>query len=529
MGDAAPSSTYLNNVRRSSIAWLGGLLVSSLGLLAACNALFGVDVLSYEPATGVGQGGSGASGQGGTTSGSRNLGGGGGQASGGQGGSGGLLQPAGGVLWSRRFGGSSKDVGESVAVDEGGNIVIAGTFEGSVDFGTGTLTSIGGLDIFLLKLNAQGETVWSKSFGGTKDEDVASVAIDQQGNIALAGDFRQSIDFGGGALQGELLSTTFAAIFSPTGAHQYSAAFGNKAFFDLTTARDIDVAADHFVMAGGFGGSVDFGGGKIYASQIDLFVAKLSASGSHQWSDDYGGENTQIAEAVALDSAANVLLTGQYRNSMKFDDDKLNSQGDYDIFVAKLDPAGQPSWALSFGDKERQQGLAIAVDAADNVIVGGNLQGSVDFGGGPLVTSDENEGLIDDVFVLKLDSSGKHVFSARYGDDEDQDLRGLAVDLNDNLLLTGELKGKADFGGVDLLVSTGGEDIYIVKLGPDGQHLWSYAFGGVGDQYARDIAATPLGKTVVTGSFEASLDFGGTTTELTSQGQDDVFVVKLQY
>jgi len=518
--DEAPRSTYLDHVHGTHPPRLGLLLVFGGSLVAACNSLFGVDALTYESADGGGM--VGTAGQGGTSS-----AGSGGQEQGGSGGN--SPEPSGAVLWSRRFGGSGFDAGACVAVDKDGNIVVAGTFQESVDFGGGTLISAGGRDIFLLKLDPQGAYLWSRRFGGPTEDVVGGVAFGPQGNIGLAGDFRQSIDLGGGVLMGGSMPIAFTAVYSPSGAHLYSAAFGDGGWFAKDGTRDLVLHDDYFVLVGSFSKSIDFGSDKLYSKQTDMFVAKLSTTGAHQWSADYGEDDNQVAEAVALDSSANLLLTGDFEKTLAFGTHELESEGDLDVFVAKLDPSGEVLWGLAFGDVERQLGWAIGADASDNVFVGGSMQGTVDFGGGPLPPPSGATAESYDAFLLKLDGAGKHVFSARYGDASNQHLRALSVDHANNVLLTGELEGAMSFGGEYLVGSAGGVDMFIAKLAPDGAHLWSYIFGSSGDQYAWDVAATPSGQAVVTGSFEASLDFGGKTKVLNSAGNDDIFVAKLAH
>ncbi|MCK6590533.1 MAG: SBBP repeat-containing protein, partial [Polyangiaceae bacterium] len=103
-------------------------------------------------------------------------------------------------IWSKRFGNAFEQVGRGIAVDAGGNVYVTGYFGGSVDFGGGPLTSAGGRDIFVLKLNSAGTHVMSKRFGGALAEEGASIAVDGVSNIALAGIVESTVDFGGGPL-----------------------------------------------------------------------------------------------------------------------------------------------------------------------------------------------------------------------------------------------------------------------------------------------------------------------------------------
>jgi hypothetical protein len=102
-------------------------------------------------------------------------------------------------LWSKSFGGSDWDDGYSVSVDSSGNVYITGSFSSStIDFGGGALTNAGNSDIFLAKFNSNGKHLWSKRFGGSGDDYGQSVSVDSLGNVYGTGFFWSSnIDFGG--------------------------------------------------------------------------------------------------------------------------------------------------------------------------------------------------------------------------------------------------------------------------------------------------------------------------------------------
>jgi hypothetical protein len=121
--------------------------------------------------------------------------------------------------------------------------------------------------------------------------------------------------------------------------------------------------------------------------------------------------------------------------------------------------------------------------------------------------------------------AGANVFGLRFGGTGDDEGRGIAFDAAGNLFATGSFESSIDFGGGELK-SAGGKDIFVVKLGPTGEHIWSKAFGDKdADQVASSIAVGGDGGAVITGNFAGSIDFGG--GPLTSAGGKDVFVLKL--
>jgi uncharacterized protein (AIM24 family) len=177
-------------------------------------------------------------------------------------------------LWSKRLGSTGADYANGVAMDSNGNITVTGVFEGTVDFGGGGLTSAGGCDIFLAKYSASGVHLWSKRFGSTSTDDGDGVAVDSNGNVIVTGTFKGTVDFGGGGLTSAGGCDIFLAKYSASGAHMWSENFGgtiNQFGKAVAVNGNSNVA-----MTGYFENIVDFGGGiHTSAGGRDIFLTSL--------------------------------------------------------------------------------------------------------------------------------------------------------------------------------------------------------------------------------------------------------------
>ena len=116
-------------------------------------------------------------------------------------------------LWSKCFGDGSDQYAIAVAVDASRNLIVAGYFEGTLDFGGGVLTSAGANDIFVAKFGSDGAHLWSKRFGDGSDQAASAVAVDASGNVIVTGVFRGTVDFGGGGLTSAGVEDIFVAKF----------------------------------------------------------------------------------------------------------------------------------------------------------------------------------------------------------------------------------------------------------------------------------------------------------------------------
>ncbi|MGA1699037.1 MAG: SBBP repeat-containing protein, partial [Ilumatobacteraceae bacterium] len=387
------------------------------------------------------------------------------------------------------LGGTSDEVVNGIAVDGSGNVLLTGSFQGTADFdpgsGTESITSLGSNDVFVVKLNSSGQLVWAKSVGGTGNDQGAAVAVDDSGNVYVAGSFSGTADF------------------------DPDSGFAN-------------------VSAVGF---------------EDGFVMKLDADGAYQWAKQIGGTGPEYARGVAVDSSGNVFTTGYFQGLVDFDPGSANSTlasaGVKDAFLQKLDSDGNYDWAIRLGSAANDEGYSVTTDISDNVLVHGIFQGTVDFDPGAGADSRTTTGSYA-AYILKLDTSGGFVWVSVFVDGTSSVFsssrgKSIAVDGSDNVYTTGYFDGTADFdpsAGSSNLTSAGNWDVYVTKLDSSGALQWAKALGGSMDDYGRSIAVDGSGNVYTTGEFNDSADFdpGPGSSILSSPGGTDdldVFVSKL--
>lgn len=307
----------------------------------------------------------------------------------------------------------------------------------------------------------QGKVLWAKRFGGTTEQSPVGVAVDPAGSLVLAGYFFDSIDFGGAPLQS--------------------------------------------------------------AGTRDVFVAKLDPDGAHVWSKRFGGAVEQFATGVAVDASGDVLVSGWFAGSIDFGGGPLISPGPSSGFVAKLGPDGSHLWSRSFGPQgsmSTSNVTGVAVEAAGGVVVTGVFGGTLDFGGGPI-----SAGPLEDIFVAKLNPLGAHLWSKGFVCKGPENISsGVVVDGGGHVVFTGTIGGPIDFGGGPI-TGGGGGDVFVAKLDPSGNHLWSQAFGDSQTQNGQGIAVDPGSNLWLTGGFKGVIGFGG--SPLSSPQSTEGFLARL--
>ncbi len=425
-------------------------------------------------------------------------------------------------LWSHGFGDSPAEWSWGVAVDSADNVVIVGYFAGDITFGTSTLTSLGGHDIFVAKFDSNGTHLWSDRFGDLEDQRGRDVTIDSADNVTITGSFQGAFAFGSNPI---LYSAggfdVFVAKLDSNGNAQWSQGFGDGAD-DFGQQIAVD-GSDNLILAGHFNTDIDFDGtppALTSAGGQDLYLAKLDGAGNHLWSTRYGDAGTQQIWDLAVDGSDNALLAGYFLTGIDFGGGSLPNGGASDMVVAKIDSTGTHQWSHAWGGADDQWAVGITADSADNVIFTGGFRGTVDFSGTPLTSTGGW-----DIFIAKLDENGNHVASNAFGDAAAWQVGWtVATDSSDNIVFAADLAGSADFGGGQL-TSAGVTDTVAVKLSQDFTHLWSHLYGGAQNQFVIDTAVDSAQGILLAGVYRGGIDFGGGT--LPNQGVEDVFLAKL--
>lgn len=242
----------------------------------------------------------------------------------------------------------------------------------------------------------------------------------------------------------------------------------------------------------------------------------------NRWSKSFGDEARQLLHGLASDSQGNLIIVGDLWGSVNFGGQRLASKGDRDIFLAKFDRSGNHLWSMRFGDESEQVGNSVATDSAGAVFLGGSFKGSVDFGGGGLVS----QGTYN-VFLTKLDHRGRHVWSRRFGDKNYHVLEGLAVAPSGIVTIAGRFQGTIDFGTGQISSQSNQTDVFVASFTGQGECIWAKRFGGAFEQQTRSIAADQLGNIAIAGVFKGSVTFGGYVLAEQHPGDYCGFVAKL--
>ena len=248
----------------------------------------------------------------------------------------------------------------------------------------------------IVSTTSYGQTLhWVKQMGSTGWDEGTSIAVDGKGNVYTTGNFKETVDF----------DPDIASTFNLTAICEYG----------------------------------------------DIFISKLDSLGNFVWAKQFGGTGFQESNAITIDSSGNIYTTGSFIGQVDFDPgagtfNLTSSGGDRDIFIQKIDVAGNFIWAKQISGISSispTDAFSIAVDATGNVYTTGYFDGTTDFDPDPVSTFNLTVIAYSDIFISKLDSLGNFVWAKQLGGTEGGVGYSIAIDGNGNVYSTGTIGATA--------------------------------------------------------------------------------------
>lgn len=279
------------------------------------------------------------------------------------------------------------------------------------------------------------------------------------------------------------------------------------------------------------GGDVVVAGSYHVATGVRGFVARLTggpAGGAQLWSKFIDSTDGAVpgwfgVRGVAVSNNNKVYVYGQFLGNLNVGGTDHYTGGDTDIVLAAYDAQGNFESGKVFGDASNQEATGIAVDSTGRVLITGYLSGTANFGGNDLSSTGPND---RDVFLAAFSDQNFPLFSKRWGDESLQEGTSVAVDAQDDILLTGVDTGSVNFGGEDI-ANAGSGTSFVVKLSPAEKFIWSKGFGGSGIVEIREVALDTMSNAVVAGHLQGTVDFGAGQLASGGNGVTDLVVAKL--
>jgi gliding motility-associated-like protein len=431
--------------------------------------------------------------------------------------------------WLRRGGGTNIDEALDLTKDNSENSFICGYFSGTSNIGGEVISSNGQTDAFVFKSAPDGDVLWARKYGGSKNDRANAAITDNDGNIYVTGFFTDEADFGGTTLFADS-GDVFVAKINTTGALQWVRRAGGL-YSDVANGIATDNQGN-VVITGQFRGTADFGPFDLVSSgnSMDIFIAKLDANGNWLWSK--GGQSAGIDRGldVATDDSGNIYACGQFSDDITFDvlhtNDVVNAG-----YLIKLNASGVEQWFSSIVAGQVLPN-AVRCDSQGNAIITGESIGQMIFFGTNMEVLPFSNSF--SIFLAKYSSTGSILWSKEDGSENNVSSKALCIGPQNEIYLTGTFRcafteyNEESPGG--LFYSAGYRDIFLTRYNTDGTRIWQHQIGGPRDEFCSGIdIGNTSDRPVVAGSFEkffhipANSGFLVNTTLWIPDSQDDYF------
>jgi Secretion system C-terminal sorting domain len=332
------------------------------------------------------------------------------------------MDTAGNFKWVKQLMGTAGMSVRELNLDYTYNILLTGTFLGTVDFnpdiiGSYTLTSAGGRDVFVCKLDTGGNFIWAKQIGGTGVyQDGNSIDVDGIGDVYVTGEFNGTIDLDPGI-----------------------------GVFSLSTSTTV-------------------------LADMDVFICKLDSGGNFIWGMGFGSIDGEFANKILYDGDEHIYISGGFSNTIDFDYGPgvftMTATGGGDAFLLKLDTAGAFAWSKQWGNINSVSAIA-SIDNLGNLYCSGSFVATMDADPGAGVYNITGSPVYSNSYIIKLNNQGNFVWATDFNGTWTNAIRGLVHDNSGNIYTRGDFNNVVDCDpgtGTYNLTSNGSYDVFFMKL-----------------------------------------------------------------
>lgn len=427
--------------------------------------------------------------------------------------------------WALEAGGHGVDQGYCICIDENSNSYVGGFFSDTSYFGDEMLISENLKDVFVAKYDSTGAFQWVVQGGGSGSNTCAGITSDQNNNIFITGWFSESLQTGETFIESYGSYDMFVIKINPEGEVLWARNAGGESD-DYGNRLTINMEGD-VIISGSYRHIANFGEETIIESlgDRDIFIANYSNEGIFQWVKKFGGKGEDRAYGIDCNSSGEIYFTGFFNGICFFGDTELFSPSIISTYTAKLNAGGEILWANKAGGgaNDLSRGFGLGVDNSGNAYATGFFSGNLNFTEENSLHSTGGQFDFDN-YIVKYNAEGDFIWAKNSGGIYMDQSRNIFVNNDGCSYIVGFFKGFAEFGQYET-ESIGMADIFIAKYNPEGMVEWVKNAGGPENDYAYGICANNTGSIFVSGVFTREAIFGSNVVE--GWTDHDIFIAKV--
>ncbi len=360
-----------------------------------------------------------------------------------------------GIQWEKTFGGTEWEAGYSVSQTTDGGYIVTGYTE---SYGAGQE------DIYLIKTDSYGNTIWTRTFGDTMGDHGFSVQQIFDDGYIVAG---ITSSYGAGSQDAYLIRTT------SSGDTVWTRTFGGSGSDQFYSAR---LSPANKIVA--TGSTRPVGG------NCDVFLVQTDPFGNTIWTRTFGGTGHDYASSVDYTSDGGWIVAG---STWSF------GAGASDFYLIKTNDLGDTQWSATYGTADIEAASCVQQTTDGGYIVAGYTESSQQYS--------------RDVYVVKTDNNGNIQWTETYGGANNDFAHSIQQTADEGYIIAGVSYSSVDAGG----------DAYVIKIDSEGNVQWTETYGGTSHESAYSIQQTADGGYILSG-----------TTTSNEAGNYDVYLIKLE-
>ncbi|MGB5377861.1 hypothetical protein [Muriicola sp.] len=412
------------------------------------------------------------------------------------------------VAWMYSFGGSGDDSPRSIIETTDGGFAIFG-FSNSTDGDLAHKTTNVN-DYWLLKIDAEGSPQWSKTYGGSKDDQGQAVIQTSDGGYAITG-YAMSDD--GDASNNEGFHDNWVLKLDSQGTIEWEQSFGFSGHdhsYDIVESEEGGLFFTGFldITSAKADGYLDKSYSLTRHGVGEFWGTRLNAQGELSWRKYYGGTNNDRAHAVVTAQDEGFVMAGFSESE---DYDVSDPRGSYDFWVVKIGNEGELVWEHSYGGT----GIDIAQDITKTENGGYVITGSTISTDGDISESHGES----DVWVISIDAQGALLWEQTYGGAGFDAAESIRTTRDGGFLISGNSKSTDQ----DLAENAGENDLWLLKIDAQGRIIWQQSFGGADLEFGFDALESKDGGLLLVGESN-STNF----KSLQNKGGTDLILIKIE-
>jgi Secretion system C-terminal sorting domain len=408
-----------------------------------------------------------------------------------------LLRAQPNIEWAKTFGGTNADQARSIRQSLYGGYIVAGTTSSN---NGDVFGNHGGVDFWILKLDALGLIQWKKTYGGNSDEQPYSIQLTKDGGYVVVG---YTLSNNGDVSGNHGYYDVWVLKINDIGVIEWQKCLGGS---DWEEAWDIQQTKDGGYILAGRSRLPD---GDVTANHgaLDYWVVKLDSTGALEWQRSHGGSEDDMAYAVKQTFDGGYIVCGE---SSSNDGSVTGNKGSSDYWVLKLNYEGKIEWQKSLG--------GASIDRANDIIQardGGFIVLGQTYSTDGDVTGNHGN---NDYWVVRLSKTGEVEWEKAYGGSNEDFARSIQQTNDEGYILTGQTQ--SDNG--DVIGNDGGADLWVVKISESGALQWQKTLGGTMAEWGSSVQQTNDEGYIIAGNaWSTNGDVSGV------QGKNDFWVIKL--